>query len=242
MDCFREGVGRNMKKELLLIGAIFFLGALFTQIQIKNDDWAIGAIFNAGIFFLGIRKIISKKKIGDFKVIIFLAGYAFAIESIGIITGFPYGKFEYGGLLGPKIFEIVPMMMPLSYIPLVLGAVEITRKMKIEKHQILIATLILLIFDIVIDPGATKIGFWNWEEEGEYYGVPYMNFFGWIISGIIATAIASKIDDTEGAEIGGLMQISFWSGFAIISGIYISGLIGIVMIWLIEKQKIKSLG
>lgn len=229
-----------MKKQIFLIAMLFALGSIFNQIRITNEDWPIGVLFNATIFFIGLEKIVNRKKIEDLKIIVALTGFAFLIETIGIVTGFPYGKFEYGNMLGPKIFELVPIFMPLSYIPLVIGATELSRKINAEKYQIIIATLILIVFDIVIDPGATKLGFWVWENTQGYYGVPYTNFFGWALSAIVATWIASKIKDTQGAEIGGILQIAFWSAFSIFNEIHLSGLIGIGIVALYIKSKLET--
>ena len=37
--------------------------------------------------------------------------------------------------------------------------------------------------DFGIDAIAIRLGFWNWVNGGEYYGVPISNFFAWYIVG-----------------------------------------------------------
>ena len=52
-----------------------------------------------------------------------LSIFGYAIEAIGVATGFPYGAFYYGDALGPRLAGLVPYLLPLSYAPLVVGAV-----------------------------------------------------------------------------------------------------------------------
>jgi uncharacterized membrane protein len=39
----------------------------------------------------------------------------------------------------------------------------------------------LKLADFAIDVVAIRIGFWNWANGGEYYGVPLSNFWGWLV-------------------------------------------------------------
>lgn len=54
-----------------------------------------------------------------------LGVFGFAIETTGTVTGFPYGSFFYGDgdALGPKLAGHVPYILPVSYLPFVIGAV-----------------------------------------------------------------------------------------------------------------------
>ena len=52
-----------------------------------------------------------------------VSAFAYAIESVGVVTGFPYGAFFYDDALGPRFFGLVPYLLPVTYVPLVIGAV-----------------------------------------------------------------------------------------------------------------------
>src|SRR5829696_3570303 len=52
-----------------------------------------------------------------------VSAFAYAIESVGVATGFPYGNFFYGEALGPRFLGLVPYLLPVTYVPLVVGAV-----------------------------------------------------------------------------------------------------------------------
>lgn len=120
-------------------------------------------------------------------VLLALSLYAYAIETIGVLTSWPYGGFFYGEDLGPKILNTVPILLPFSYVPLVIAAASLAG---LTRRRIwfgsLMGTLFLVAFDLVLDPGATRIGYWVWEQQGIYYGVPFSNFLGWLLTSYLA--------------------------------------------------------
>ena len=136
----------------------------------------------------GVAPLIGRKAAG------LLAGtclYAYAIEIVGIRTGWPYGAFEYTIDLGPMI-EGVPLGLPLFFLPLVLNAyllaVLLLGPLASRRAVRLPATLAtVLAIDLVLDPGAVALGFWAYDGGGVYYGVPLSNYAGWVLSGTIAT-------------------------------------------------------
>jgi len=123
--------------------------------------------------------------------------YALAMETAALATGFPYGSFIYSDLLGTKLFGLTPLTVSLAWTPLVLAAYAIshcgqstTHIGQFEKFVRRVAAVLLLIaFDLVIDPGAVRIGFWRYEGGGDFYGVPWSNFAGWLLSGFVAMVI-----------------------------------------------------
>jgi len=117
--------------------------------------------------------------------------YAYAIEIVGIRTGWPYGFFEYTIELGPML-EGVPLGLPLFFLPLVLNAyllaVLLLGSLAARRTLRLSGTLaVVLTIDLVLDPGAVAVGFWRYLDGGIYYGVPVTNYAGWVLSGTVAT-------------------------------------------------------
>lgn len=112
---------------------------------------------------------------------------ALSIETLAIITGFPYGHFGYSDLLGYRLFGYAPWTVAIAWTPLVLAAYAIVRStIGSAIMRIASTAVILVIFDLVLDPGAVKLGFWRYEGGGIFYGVPVSNFLGWLFSGAIA--------------------------------------------------------
>jgi putative membrane protein len=122
-----------------------------------------------------------------------LVAYTYAIEFIGATTGLPYGEFSYEVSLGPMLAGTIPYALPLFFIPLVLNSYLLCllllgdRARSVFVRFPVVAGAVVAI-DLVLDPGAVAIGFWTYAE-GTYYGVPLLNYAGWVLSAAVATAL-----------------------------------------------------
>lgn len=116
--------------------------------------------------------------------------YSYFIEYVGTTTGFPYGFFEYGIDLGPMLFGKVPVGLPIFFIPLVVNSYLLMLLILPEKTKKIIPRLFtviatVLVLDLVLDPAAVAINFWSYEG-GLYYGVPWSNYLGWVLSAFVS--------------------------------------------------------
>lgn len=152
--------------------------------------------------------------------------YPLLIESFAIATGWPYSNFVYGEVLGNiKVFGLVPWTVSLSWVPIFFFSLVLVSKLQIKKVwlKILIGAILMTAFDLILDPGATTLGFWVWEIKGWYYGVPLMNFFGWMVTSIIAFSgfyilfpHQKQIDNNISywLSLSGFWSLSFWIGIS----------------------------
>ena len=159
---------------------------------------------------------------------------AYAIEAIGVTTGLPYGTFYYGDALGPRLAGIVPYLLPLSYAPLVVGAVAVAWGTRLRLLHVVHATLLLVWIDAVLDPGAASLGFWVWPQGGVYYGVPLSNYAGWLLSGALATSLlltTGRWSETPRPALldSATIATSFWTGVSILSGTVVPALLGVTL-------------
>jgi putative membrane protein len=123
-----------------------------------------------------------------------LTAYAIGVELLGVTTGFPYGSFEYGVELGPMLFGKVPLGLPVFFFPLVLNSyllVSLLLGGRAASAQLRLAATVgtVLLVDLVLDPGAVALGFWAYDLTGVewvYYGVPWTNYAGWVLSATVA--------------------------------------------------------
>lgn len=156
-----------------------------------------------------------------------LAVYAYGIELIGVTTGQPYGTFEYGVALGPMLFDKVPLGLPVFFFPLVINAYLLCLLLlgpRAESTAIRLLSVIatVLTMDLVLDPGAVALGFWTYDPVGAYYGVPWSNYAGWVLSATVAVVLLDASFDRTGlrqrlAECGFMLDdlVSFvllWGG------------------------------
>ncbi len=126
------------------------------------------------------------------KALLTLSLFAYAIEGIGANTGFPYGAFFYLDGLGPLRMG-VPLLLPLAWVPLMLGAWQLARRVtKNTSSIIILSAWVLLAIDLVLDPGAVSLGLWKYVVNGAYYHVPWTNFAGWLLSGSVGAWLTTR--------------------------------------------------
>jgi putative membrane protein len=108
----------------------------------------------------------------------------FAVEAIGVATGFPFGHYDYSGQLGPKLLG-VPLIIPLAWTwmawPAWLAALRLTSR---RAGRIVIAAAGLAAWDLFLDPQMVAEGYWTWRSPHPALpgvpGVPIGNYLGWL--------------------------------------------------------------
>jgi len=124
-------------------------------------------------------------------------------ELLGTSTGFPFGNYHYLSGLGYKIAGLVPFTIPLSWFYLGLVSYVIARAgvagSKGELNwvrqigAIALGALLLTAWDFVLDPAMsqTSVPFWEFEEVGAFFGMPYRNLAGWMGTGALFMSSAA---------------------------------------------------
>ncbi len=154
-----------------------------------------------------------------------LSAFAYFIETIALRTGFPYGQFNYTGILGPTLFGITPWTVPFGWVPLIVASWTFVRQFTTQTvWQLFFTTSILVTIDLVLDPAAVSLGFWKYTYPGLWGGVPYTNFLGWMLSGLIGCLILQALTK-EMPEPNSNTRFWLLSGFM--------PAIGTIILWLI---------
>lgn len=244
---------KDYSKFFLLLAFILIIVAFFVaHIEINPQLSWISVIFIISLAlpsYLGLITWLGLKK--ALITIFTLSIYALAIETFAIITGIPYSNFEYSSLIGMKILGYTPFTVPFSFVPLFIGSIYLASLKSSNKFKIIIlAAVFVLIADLVLDPAAVALNFWIWETKGIFYGVPLMNFIGWVITGIIAALIFAgllkdKINDSNKPKslVSSLFLIlSFWTAVCIYLWLLIPGIIGIFLLFYILKETGMNIG
>ena len=148
-------------------------------------------VFPPAIFaLLHGAKYYGWRGIGTFIALIVVVGNAF--ENVGVRTGFPFGRYYFTDLMGPKV-SAVPVMLGLAYVgmaylawTLALLIVGDMRKPLVGRRVVVlpvVAAFVMVAWDLSMDPvWATILRAWVWAKGGPYFGVPVGNFFGWYLA------------------------------------------------------------
>ena len=229
--------------RLLLAASALFFGAAYFTVRFPDTPGAGIASFVSTLLIALPSFAALWRYLGPQRATISLlsvSAFGYAIETIGVATGFPYGPFYYGDALGPKVADLVPYLLPLSWVPLVLGAVAATapEDKTIPRRRrilwVLSAAVLLTLVDGVLDPGADSLGFWAWSEGGPYYGVPISNYLGWLLSSSLAAAILLALgrrrwesaSPPPGLLDSTLVAVAFWVGVDLFSGLLFPAVLG----------------
>lgn len=161
----------------------------FAQLQIVLAFLAV-ALTLVGV--AGIRWI---------PTLLLVAGVSFLAEHVGTAVGFPFGGYRYTGLLGPRLGERVPALIPLSWFVMAIPAYGLAgrafRGPDRRRMRIGVAVALLVAWDLALDPAMSFLtAYWIWESPGPYYGMPWINLLGWTVTGLAIMALM----ETTGAH------------------------------------------
>jgi uncharacterized membrane protein len=108
-------------------------------------------------------------------------------ELAGTTWGVPFGEYRYSALLAPMWFDRVPVVIPLSWFFMAVPSYALaSRAVAAPASRIAVGSVILLAWDLALDPAmsyATR--YWVWGDAGPYYGMPWLNLFGWYATGVV---------------------------------------------------------
>lgn len=103
------------------------------------------------------------------------------VEIIGVNTGVIFGEYKYGPSLGIKIYE-TPVIIGLNWVLLTYLTASVLERINIPVYtKILLASLFMLVFDIVVEQVAPRLGMWTWE--GNI--IPLQNYVAWFVIAVV---------------------------------------------------------
>lgn len=116
------------------------------------------------------------------------AGVTFAAEVAGVETGAVFGSYSYGDVLGAKILG-VPPVIGFNWTLTILGALLLAGLLAPSRSgssagaaALAIAGiagtgLLAVLFDLVLEPTAVDLGYWNWHGGA----IPPRNYAAWFV-------------------------------------------------------------
>lgn len=135
--------------------------------------------------------------LGAVRAVAFLAiclTMTFAIENLGVATGFPFGAYTF--LVAPDLphvgaipIIVGPLYFGLGYPAWIIACLLLGTEIAgpANRREIaftpVVAAFTLTQWDVVMDPASATIGrAWAWFGSGGYFGVPLSNFLGWFLT------------------------------------------------------------
>jgi len=197
------------------LGILFLLLHAMVAVFSLSGTWALYNLsqvpdwdYTTVTFWLGISNIITgvltalllmahhegwKAALTLLALCVLLAG---GMELLGTTTGFPFGAYTYTDLLGAKFLGHVPYLIPPSWMMMLYPSMVLAHLL-IPRGWLrpVAAGFILTIWDFAMDPAMTTgFAYWQWHTEGGFYGMPYVNWLGWWLTGTLVAAVFWKVD------------------------------------------------
>ncbi|GGM40741.1 hypothetical protein GCM10011351_28690 [Paraliobacillus quinghaiensis] len=108
-----------------------------------------------------------------------IAIITFSVEAVSVATGFPFGSYDYTNTLGPLIIG-VPFTIALAWVGVILNSLLLANQNSKTLRAIETGAWVVVL-DLILDPVAEKLLFWEWHGAGAYFGIPLTNFVTWFI-------------------------------------------------------------
>ncbi len=131
-------------------------------------------------------------------------GAGLLAEAVGVRTGFPFGQYEYGTTLGPKVLD-VPLLVPLAWTMMSYPCLLVGRRLAnavagparpgaSAAVTVGAGALTLASWDLFLDPQMVAAGHWTWAYPTPALpgvpGVPLTNYAGWLL---VATVVVGLL-------------------------------------------------
>jgi uncharacterized membrane protein len=209
-----SAINRTLEAFLLVLMFALFFGhagvhsynALNGQPNTVDIPWAILTLIFSSFVLVNVLFIMGWQRGLALFGIAVLVGFCF--EFFGEKTGLVFGPYYYTDILGPKILGTVPVIIPLAYFmvvwPCYLMSNLLIRGKPVTVYQqirwLLFASflggMIMTAWDLVLDPLLSgEIGGWVWMDGGPYFGVPFQNFAGWVLTTFSILAIYRLVEN-----------------------------------------------
>jgi len=233
------------KKFLIPLLFSLFVAAFFTATQPLRPEMAIVSsvfvvLFAVPSYFAVLKQHAWKRGVA---ILTAIGVFALALETSAIHTGFPYGDFIYNDLLGGKVLGLTPWTVAFAWPPILLLAYYLARTVAKIKNTFALmgmTAFLTMCIDIVLDPAAVALGFWNWREPGFFYEVPLVNFAGWLLSGFIGAVILHKLwgkrPPATLVAYSGMIILWFWTWINVFQIHLIPSIFGFALLFIFFRK------
>jgi len=196
-------INKNPITNQISIGALYFflvagglwhlLGVFQTLMRILAAPLLIALSI---IIFIVTYRILKNKKI-RLKLLIWailVFGTSFAIEWLGVKTGIIFGHYVYGETLQPIVFG-VPIAIGFAWLGMLLTSTAVAQRIlpKFSNYHFMVQavsiSLLMVLFDIVMEPAAMKLGYWTWMDGS----IPIQNFIAWFVISLFFAIIGVRL-------------------------------------------------
>lgn len=176
-----------------------------------------------GILMIALGFAIAVRGLSSAWRVLVTLGFCALAEIVGLLTGFPFGRYEYTDRWFPTVSlgsgHLFPVLLPFAWLMIVGGCVKFVRGRNI-RYPVLATAMLVMLVDFVMERAMTKVfGYWKWLSLTGFGDAPWTNAVGWFGVGFCASLLlgARKADRKADAE--AVLVVGMFLGFVALSGV-----------------------
>ena len=149
----------------------------------------LGVLLQASLVILFVAQAAGVRR--TTLIVVTVAAAAWAAEAFGSRTGIPFGAYHYTELLQPQLLG-VPLLIALAWLMLLPPAWAVAQRVTGRASGpafVAVSALAFTAWDLFLDPQMVHWGLWIWDSPGAYFGIPLVNFAGWLLIAALITAL-----------------------------------------------------
>ncbi|HKK09904.1 MAG TPA: carotenoid biosynthesis protein [Bacteroidales bacterium] len=150
------------------------------------------------------------------KTIALFAGIALAgffAELAGVQTGLVFGDYGYGQTLGLQISG-TPLLIGINWLILIYMVFHLLQDLQMHRTlKILLGALIMVSYDLLLEPVAIQLDFWNWQGGA----IPLQNYVAWFAISVVFLSLLSLSSYRSENKVSNILLGSQFSFFLILN-------------------------
>jgi uncharacterized membrane protein len=171
-----------VSKAIIFMSIMYSVGLIGFLMKI-HPDFPLLTPFNLTLSLVVSLYFHREKNTKFLLVCLCIMSVGFMVEAIGVNTGKIFGTYEYGKILGFKLWQ-TPLSISVNWLlTSYCAAMFVNEVMPNQRHlgiKALIASLVMVGLDIFIEPVAMKTDMWQWENNI----IPFQNYVGWFLTAL----------------------------------------------------------
>ena len=171
------------KQTIILIYVFFLAGAVWNSMGVLTDLMRITTplvLVASSIVLLWLTYPVHKRSVIVFAAIFVVT---WALEALGVATGFPFGTYAYTDVLGLNVLG-VSLVIPFAWL-LVIAASDAFVGHFTGRISTVLVALMATLFDFFLEFAADVLDYWHWSTRFP----PASNYVSWFVISLAAVLL-----------------------------------------------------
>ncbi len=193
---FSAGLPRNLRYKIVGLYVFLLAGGLWHLLGVLQNTMQLLAapLLIALCLLLCFEQVRELPQRRFLFWCILVCGSGFFIELLGVKTGVIFGAYFYGPTLQPQLWGI-PLAIGFAWLTMLLSSAAVAQYLLPPRFfarpfaAALLIAVLMVTFDLFMEPAATKLHYWTWES-GK---IPGQNYLAWFAFGFILSYIGLRL-------------------------------------------------